>query len=282
MLYREVKAKYDLNEMSRKVFIWFLAFFCLFAQLPDLQAQDQYKLDSAWNNWKFRISPYFWLIGFKGTIYRPPQPTQLPNPPPPKYDIDVGFKDIRNSIKFALMLSGQYRNKHIITQFNLSSLILESEAITPKELLLQNNIINLTYFGGDFGFGYRAYVRSKFEVDALLGLKFIYFKIGLSTNLVGNVPIQGERSKLYIDPVIGTNLIYRPHPKVEFVCYADIGPQITDNVKSYQVALSTNYFFTKTFSISTGYRFYHVDFPKDEAIFIGNIKGWIMRLGFQF
>jgi hypothetical protein len=66
------------------------------------------------------------------------------------------------------------------------------------------------------------------------------------------------------------------------VCYADIGPEIRDNVNSYQVTLNASCFFTKTFLISTGYRFYHVDFPKDEAIIIGDIKGWIRKIGFQF
>jgi hypothetical protein len=245
-------------------------------------AWEKQQLDSTWNNWNFRISPFFWYIGFEGTIYRPPQLVQYPIPPPPKYEIDVGFKDIKNSIKFALMLAGQYRNEYIVTQFNFSSLILESEAITPLELLLQDNIVNLNYFSGDFGLGYRVVKHPKFEFDAMLGLKFIYFKIGLKTNLVGKVEVEGERDELWIDPTIGTNLIYRPHRKIEFVGYADYGPPFPDNVNSYQAMIGANYLFTKTFMITLGYRAYHIDFPKEEAIFNGTIKGWIMRIGFQF
>lgn len=240
------------------------------------------KQDSTWNEWNFRISPFFWYIGLKGTIYQPPQPTNYPIPPPPKYDIDVGFKDIRKSIKFAMMLAGQYRNKHIVAQFNFSTLILESEAITPYELILQDNIVNLKYFGGDLGLGYRVIKNPKFEFDALIGIKFIYFDIGISTNLGGSVPIEGERSATWLDPVIGINLKYRPYYRIELAGYADYGPTLTDEINSYQFMAGASYLFTKTFLVSVGYRLYHVNFPKNEAIFNGDIKGWIMRLGFQF
>jgi len=269
--------------MAQRLVISFFILFFFFGQDNTLQAQEKRELDSiSTNDWNFRISPYFWLIGLKGTIYRPPHPTQLPEPPPPKYDIDVGFKDIKNSIKFVLMLAGQYKSKHIVTQFNFSSLILESEAITPLELVLQDNIINLTYMAGDFGIGYRVVKKPKFEFDALLGAKFIYFKIGLKTTALGNAQIEGERSKYWIDPVIGINLKYRPFRKVELIGYGDIGPAFPDEYNTYQYMIGANYLFTKTFMVSLGYRNYHLDFPREEAIFTGNLKGWIMKIGFQF
>ena len=179
------------------------------------------------------------------------------------------------------MLSGTYRSKHIITNFNISSLVLESEAITPLELLLQN-IVNLAYFGGDVSFGYRAIKKPKFELDAVLALKFIYFDIGLKTNVAGEIPMQDERSRLWVDPALGINLIYRPRRKVEFSGMADIGPDFPDNVYNYQLMLGANYYFTKTFLVTLEYRAYALEFSRDEAIFNGTIKGWIMRIGFQF
>ena len=56
------------------------------------EAKEKSKSDTTWNEWNFRINPYFWFMGFKGTIYRPPQPTLMPEPPPQKFDIDVGLK----------------------------------------------------------------------------------------------------------------------------------------------------------------------------------------------
>ena len=110
--------------------------------------QSHMETDSIpWNDWKFRVSPYIWAIGFKGEITRPEkvEVAPLPEPPPPTYEIDVGFRDIRNSIKFIMMLGGQYRGKHWVAQFNSSALILESTAITPLDLLLQDNLDRLNY-----------------------------------------------------------------------------------------------------------------------------------------
>ena len=244
--------------MAEKLFIVFLLIVC-FHPGHKTSAKERQQLDSTWNDWNFRISPFFWYMGFKGTIYRPPQPTQMPQPPPPKYDIDVGFKDIRSSIKFALMLAGQYRNKHVVTQFNFSSLILESEAITPLELVLTDNIVNLKYFGGDLGLGYRFVKNPKFEFDALLGLKFVYFDIGLSSKAVG-IPIDYERSKGWVDSFLGTNIKYMPHPRIELTGYADFGPPLADDINSYQFIAGASYLFSKTFFVicrlsSLSYRF---------------------------
>ncbi len=79
---------------------------------------SQSKADTTdYNNWKFRISPYFWFVGFKGTIYKPPQPAQLPNPEE-SIDIDISFRDIQNHLKFALMIAGEFRGEKITFQFN--------------------------------------------------------------------------------------------------------------------------------------------------------------------
>jgi len=246
-----------------------------------LFAQSKHELDTIYNNWNFRLGPYFWFVGLKGEIVKPPVPSHLPYAPP-KYSVDVKFKDIRNSIKWAAMITGQYRNKHFVTQFNFSSLIIESEAITPKELLLQDNIISLNYFSGDFGAGYRIIKNEKFEFDALLGLKFVYFKIGAVTNILGKKEVNGSRNHLWIDPIIGTNFKYRPHRKVEIVLYGDIGPSWVTMDFNYQLIGGVNYLFTKLFFISLGYRQYYLKVPDENAIFRGSVRGLMFRLGFQF
>jgi hypothetical protein len=147
-----------------------------------------------WSQWNLRIAPYFWLIGLKGQVTVAPKPAQLPLiPPPPEqlpdgeyiYDIDLSFKDISNSLKFALMLAGQYKFERIVTQFNVSSLILESTAKGPFDFILQGNTLHFTYVGGDLGAGYRVVRNNKLEFDVLLGLKFVYFSTMLESYFVG-------------------------------------------------------------------------------------------------
>ena len=109
------------------VIITIIVFLCLATESPGQQKTHEV------GEWNFRISPYFWFVGFKGTIYRPPQPpppAQLPEPEPrPPYNIDISFKDISSNIKFAFKGAGEFRLKRFVTQFNIASIILQGEAI---------------------------------------------------------------------------------------------------------------------------------------------------------
>ena len=267
--------------MRSEIKIFLLLLIISFAIVSDSQAKNKHPEDSTWNNWNFRISPYFWFIGFEGTIYRPPYPTHYPEPKP-SYDIDVSFKEIKNSIKFAAMLAGQYRNKKMVAQFSFSSLILEGEAITPLELVLQDISYRFDFYSGDFTVGYRLVRNRKIELDIVGGLKFIYFRVGGRTNIAGRWEFEIDRKIAWLDPVLGANFRYRPHKRIEFATYADIGSRLFGTDLSYQFIGNVNVFISRTFFITMGYRIWGVDHPTEEAIYTGKVKGWIVRLGFQF
>jgi hypothetical protein len=233
-------------------------------------------------NWHFRISPYFWFIGLQGTIYRPPAPTLTPEPPPPEHEIDIGFKELSSSIKYAMMLAGEFRTKNTTTIFNYSGLILEGDVVTPLDLIFQNVRIRLNYQAGDLSTGYRFVKSDKWEVDGLVGVKFIYFGIEGKTDLVGNIPFEGNRSKFLAAPIIGARIIYSPIRKLEIMTYGDIGGFLDETENNNQFIGAATYFFTDTFFSSIGYRYWHLEVDKSEAIYDGVVKGWLVRIGFQF
>lgn len=231
--------------------------------------------------WHFRVSPYFWFVGFKGTIYRPPIPSLAPEIPPREYDIDIGFKEVASSLKFAVMLSGEYRTKYITTIYNYASLILEGDAVTPIDFIFQNNHVRLDYHSGDISVGYRFIRSGKWELDGLLGMKFIYFKIAGRTDLVGDVTFEGERSNLWVDPIVGVRGIYSPIKKLDLSAYGDVG-FVHTNEFSYQIIGLVTWHFTKLFYTTVGYRYWAIEVDAKDAIFNGHINGWIIRVGFQF
>lgn len=244
-------------------------------------AYSQSKADTTdFNNWKFRISPYFWFVGFKGTIYKPPQPANLPNSEE-SIEIDVSFRDIQNHLKFALMIAGEYRGEKLTFQFNSSSLILESEFITPKEILLSGIVVRISYSSGDASIGYRIIKSEKIDFDGVMGLKFVYFKVIAGANILNIKDIEGERNWFLADPVFGYKFRYRPAKKIEVMSYGDVGFILGDEL-TYQFFGGITYKFTKTFHTSIIYRYWFLDVPVDEAIYVGTIKGWMIRLGFQF
>lgn len=273
----------------RILIIILLASSLLFRSSP-LKAQGKFSYDSTWSKWNVRLAPYAWLLGIKGDIVQPPKPINLPGFPPipeqpievDKYEIDLGFKEVRNSLKFALMLSGQFKKEWFITQFNISSFILESEAISPLEYVFQNNILNLAYVGGDLGLGYRIIRNPKLEFDALLGLKFIYSRLRIATDILGDKHLEGAHKVLWIDPVIATNLLYRPIPRLELVLYGDIGSTLLNKDLTYQFSGNVNFLLSKLIFLSAGYRNYYAEIPENRAVFRGTLSGMLIRIGFQF
>lgn len=245
-------------------------------------ASNRSELDSTIYNWNIRIVPYFWFVGFKGEIIRPPTISSLVEPEPiESREIDVNFMDISNSIKFALMLSSKFKSEYVVAQINITSLVLESEVFTPWEVLLHDNIVRFTYLSGDFEVGYRVIKTNKIELDALLGVKFVYSKIGLTSEVSEFYTVDGERDLFWIDPAIAVNFQYRPHPRIELVSYGDFGALIGSEY-TYQFLFGANYIISKHFLISFGYRNYFVNYAQEEAIYNGRIDGYFARIGVQF
>lgn len=120
----------------------------------------------------------------QGSIKVPPIPTNLPEPEPAddNIDIDLGFKDIKNSLKFAIMLHGEYRNEKHSVQTNFISFIVRSQAFTPFDYLVRDLIAQVNYFSGDLSYGYSVFKFNKVRVDAGAGLKYLYVstKIGIN------------------------------------------------------------------------------------------------------
>ena len=143
--------------------------------------------------------------------------------------------------------------------------------------------MNFTYIGGDFGIGYRLIKRKRLDVDLLVGgEKFIYFDVGLSTSLLSRRDYGINRSVLWLDPVLCTNIKYRPHPRWEFVGYADIGPEFIDGYSTYQGIGVLNFVVSKHFMLSGGYRYYYVDSEREDVLYRGSIKGILLRFCAQF
>jgi hypothetical protein len=237
----------------------------------------------ALNEWNFRISPFFWFIGFNGTIYRPPVPSNLPHiEPPPTYDIDISFQEVAAHLKFAIMAAGEYRHNRFVTQFDITSVILDGDAVSPLDFILQDVYLHFGYVSGDLTAGHHFIMNDKLEIAAMGGFKYIYFDIKGSTSLIDKVEFTGERDFLWLDPVFATRIKYKPHKRVEIATYSDIGGFISGKDLNYQVIGSANYIVSKWFLVSLGYRLWGIKVEADEALYNGQIKGFIVRVGFQF
>ena len=262
---------------SRNLFLILLTI-ALFFTTINLSAQIDTLKKKEFQEWNFRLDPYLWLVGISGEIQAPPQPSNFPEIDP-VFEIDIPFEELRNSLKFFLMLSSEYQKNRIIVLFGITSLILEGEAITPLELLLQDSTYRFTYLTSELSGGYRLVDREKIKFDAAIGLRMLYTKIAASSKVVG-ITFEGERQVFWYDPILAFRFLYIPHHRLELTAYTDFGP-IRD-VDSYQVFAQGKYLFSKLFGVSLGYRRYFANTRRDEAIFKGSLYGPYIKFGFQF
>ncbi len=203
----------SMDRMEAKIFLTCLLFGGLCLGASDSRGQKKWE-DAKWNQWKVALSPYFWYIGFNGTVSRAPATTD--EPVSREWEIDVGFKDIKGALKFALMLSGEYQGAKALVLFNFTSFIIQGEAITPRDLVVQDLEGRLGFAAGEVFGGYR-FLSShpKLDVDGDAGLKFWHNSINLKSQILGNIPVEGARSMGWVDPALGLRVKYIPHPRVE-------------------------------------------------------------------
>ncbi|WP_422359826.1 hypothetical protein [Reichenbachiella sp.] len=248
--------------------------------LTEIVAQKQ---DSTvakdFNKWDFRISPFFWYIGIEGQVNAPPKPSNLPEIQP-IIDIDLNFKDISHSIKFALMLSGDYRGDWLVSKFNFMSLVLDTDAVTPREILLRDVNLKFHYFSGDLAFGYLFLDRKKLDMEAFVGVKVASIKARVKgTFLV--FPVEGERHTIWFDPMIAYRVRYFPIRRLELMGYVDYGVRFWKH-QTYQLNSEAVFHFSKLFYMSLGYRTWGAKADIEDVAYSGRLKGWISRIGFQF
>lgn len=268
--------------MIRRVFIFTVLLFGLWLGALDSRAQKKWE-DPKWNKWHFKVAPYFWYVGLNGTISRAPVPTLAPETYPPEWEIDVSFRDIAGSLKFALMLYGEYQGEKALAFFNITSFIIQGEAVSPLDLILQDLEARYEQVNGELFGGYRIlHSHPKLDLDAVAGLKFWSSGINVKSNIIGRFPVEGAVTKGFVDPAFGLRFRYIPHPKVELATYGDYGGGIIGSKRNAQWVAGVTYRFTRLFSVMLGYRHYELTAPESDAVFRGRVYGWITRIGFQF
>jgi len=233
--------------------------------------------------WHFRISPFIWLPGTRGSVDvpEPPSAQPLPEPPPPYYNFNLQFDDLRTSLKFAMILTGEYRTNKISAGFSYTSLILDGQPIVNYDTLLQDNTFNLNFHTGDLVVGYRAVTNPKLNIDLYGGTRFLFLKAGVSTNLLGRQILSYDGEGVFLDPLFACRIKYIPHHRIEFVGYGDIAPFPTTTTLSFQGTFLINVLLAKNFFIAPGYKILGYRF-KDENVNNLYLYGWYMRIGVQF
>ena len=273
--------------MFRASIIWF---FVLVVPANMAFAQTDFEAKKTeYTKWNIRLSPYFWFINIQGDSEDPPDPTEPGTPPPSnlpetpeRFDIDLSFQELRTSIKFALLLSGEYRKGRLSGVFDVTSFVLEGGVITPFDVVFQDVQYRFGFTFAEASGGYDLINKEKFLLTGLVGLRLIYFEIGGSTRILGKWEFGGLKSNTWLDPTFGLKFKYVPHFRTEFVAYGDIGPFNPSTNVGYQYAFTFNFLFAKRFYSSLGWREMNLKSAREFAVYNGRVFGPFVKIGVQF
>jgi len=150
------------------------------------------------------------------------------------------------------------------------------------EDLLSSTTLDFALYSADLAAGYRLVSQPNVNLDGFLGLRLLHLKTGINTTVFG-VDVSGDRKKSYYDPFLAVRLKYKPYHRLELMTYLDITPIPLENNYSFQNVSVISYFFNPHFFLAPGYRFVaHRKTDPDVTYFDGNIRGFYLRIGFQF
>ncbi len=255
-----------------------------FAQDAGEDSLRQAKI-AKFDNWKWRISPYAWVPAIRGEISTPPEPTlptQLPYPPPPRIDFKILFKDLRPYLKFLSVFTAEHRGDRFMAAVRFDALVLDAQPIFIVNPDFTTTLLDFAFYGVDVIGGYRWWRNDKFELDAMLGFRYIHFDIGAEATFL-DTELAWRTKNSYYDPFVALRLHYKPHYRLEFSAYGDITPIPYDGNYSFQGILVASYLFNPHFFLAPGYRFVgHRRVDETTTYFDGNIHGLYVRIGFQF
>lgn len=231
--------------------------------------------------WTFRIGPYYWFLGIEASLVRPPQPSTLPEPRY-EFNLSIPYEEVQNSLKFAFLINTEYNKNRWIGILNATSFILEGEAITPREIVLQNSHYRLAMGFGEALGGYEVFSRKKFQIQGLVGAKLFFNKIEARATAANQIDFSGERQNTWVEPILGVKLRYIPVHRVEVNLYGDYGPIRKKEELTSQLVFNINILLNKWLYVAPGYRYWLFQVDKSEAIFNGEIYGAYIRVGAQF
>jgi hypothetical protein len=248
-----------------------------------LLGQDSLKTKEATlDNWNFRIGPYFWFIGIDATLQKPPVPSNLPEYSDRDFNISKTFSEVKNSIKFAFLINTDYQKNRWLGVLNATSLILEGDAVTPKELIVEGVNYRFAFAFGEAMAGYQVISKPKFKLDMLGGAKVFYSSISGRGEFVGDKNFEDGRTITWVEPIIATRLKYIANPRIEFLAYIDYGPIRSAEELTNQWTINANFLLNKWLYVSPGYRYWLFRKTSDESIFNGQFYGFYFRVGAQF
>lgn len=223
------------------------------------------------DEWQFQFSPYFWLASLHGTGGVGNRTAQ----------VDMSFRDIFGSLKFALMGVFEARKGKLVLLTDMEYVSIEDDKATPGPLFSNVNAKFKTFiFDPEVGYRFYDDPAKGAYVDVLGGIRVWHVSTELDFG-AGFLPAQQvQGSRTWVDAVGGLRGKAALSQKLFVTGKFDLGGG--GSKFTYQVFGGGGYNVNPKVALIFGYRVLDVNYRKNNFIYDMNQRGPIMGLGFKF
>lgn len=227
------------------------------------------------DEWQFRLAPYAWLAGQKGTV------ATLPGLP--AADIDVNFyDDILGNINGALMLIGEARKGRFGIVADIAYTDIEAQNSTPGPFFSSVSSRTKSWMISAALF-YRLLEKQRAFLDVMGGGRYwsVDSELSLGAGLIR--PRKISNTQDWVDPLLGFKGML-PLGKTKFFISGAlaIGGFNLGSDFMWDGNLNLGYQWTKRFSTGIGYRYLDVDYENGDFKYDVVQQGPVLGISFRF
>ncbi len=224
-------------------------------------------------DWKFTVTPYFWMAGLNGDI--------APFPKFPVAHTDQSFGDILDDFQTggALAFNAQHGKWSVLGDVSYIDTDSGRQAVSASpDYTVAGLESKATWLTG--AIGYRVAETPAYALDLFGGVRMNWQDNAVRLVKTDNTQLNGDHDENWTDPIIGARIIAPLAPKWDFTGMADAGGFGVGSRLTYQLYAAATYRLSDRWSLTAGYRYMSVDYRNDG--FISDIVEQGPILGTQF
>jgi hypothetical protein len=220
------------------------------------------------------VTPYIWIAGAKGEVHG--------KPGSPSVDVAASFDNLTDHLESGLMLEGDLRVGRVGGFVDLDIVkFSNARDVEVNQFVSAASDVDLRVVGGTVALFYHFGDSDLLAVDAVAGARITSTRMEARLQ-INNLPVGAKHNQQWWDPIIGVRTTVQLTDRIGLVAYGDYGGFGVNSDAVWQVYGAASFAFNNTFSISAGYRYYVVDFHKDELDYNVTTAGPLIGARFQF
>jgi hypothetical protein len=228
------------------------------------------------DGWNFKLSPYVWFAGVKGTVSTIPGAPAVP--------INVSSSDALSDTKASLMLLFEAKKqRHGVLIDLLYTDVQSTEDLIPAIGLTMKSISKTTILST--AYMYELYKKEQAIVDLFAGAR--YWKVDTELQFGGGLGVLNGRNirnaESWADPLIGIKA-RAPLGNSRFYAAGGVaaGGFGAGSDSFYDINANVGYQWSEAIGTSLGYRLFDVKYENGSFLYDVKQEGWLLALTWAF